>query len=33
MQTDDRYYDLQGRPVSQPGKGIYIYKGKKLVKY
>ena len=33
MQTDDRYYDLQGRPVSQPGKGIYIYKGKKLIKY
>ena len=28
-----KYYDLQGRPVSQPGKGIYIYKGKKLIKY
>lgn len=33
METDDHYYDLQGRPVSQPGKGIYIYKGKKQIKY
>lgn len=28
----DTYYDLQGRPVSEPGHGVYIYKGKKVVK-
>jgi hypothetical protein len=26
------YYDLQGRKVTQPRKGIYIYKGKKVKK-
>ena len=26
------YYDLQGRHVGQPAKGVYIYKGKKVVK-
>lgn len=25
------YYDLNGRPVETPEKGIYIYKGKKIV--
>lgn len=29
--TDDSYYDLQGRRVDQPTKGLYIYKGKKVV--
>lgn len=29
----ERYYDLQGRPLSgKPSKGIYIYKGKKVIK-
>lgn len=29
----DRYYDLQGRPLNgKPNKGIYIYKGKKVIK-
>lgn len=28
----DRYYDLQGRPVSEPKRGhIYIYKGRKVI--
>ena len=27
----DTWYDLQGRPVAQPGKGIYIKNGKKVV--
>ena len=27
---DDIYYDLQGRPVAQPKKGIYIVNGKKV---
>lgn len=26
------YYDLQGRPVSNPSHGIYIYKGKKIIR-
>ncbi|MBR4217735.1 MAG: hypothetical protein IKR71_01650 [Bacteroidales bacterium] len=26
-----RYYDLQGRPVSQPSKGLYIKNGKKYL--
>ena len=30
--SDDNYYDLQGRRVVIPGKGIYIHKGKKIVK-
>ena len=33
--TDDyseEYYDLQGRRVKQPGKGVYIYKGKKVIR-
>ena len=29
--TDANYYDLQGRKVAQPGKGIYIHKGKKVI--
>ena len=29
--TDTRYYDLQGRPVDSPVRGIYIYKGRKVV--
>lgn len=30
--ANDRYYDLQGRPVKTPRKnGIYIYRGKKIV--
>lgn len=27
---DDKYYDLSGRIVEKPVKGIYIYKGKKI---
>ena len=28
----DAYYDLQGRKLSgKPNKGVYIYKGKKIV--
>lgn len=30
--ADDNYYDLQGRQVATPGKGVYIHKGKKIVK-
>ena len=30
--SNDRYYDLQGRPVAQPTKGLYIKDGKKYVK-
>ena len=30
--TDGNYYDLQGRPVEKPTKGIYIVNGKKVVK-
>ena len=29
--TDDLYYNLNGQQVRQPGKGIYIHKGKKVV--
>lgn len=29
--TIDRYYDLQGRSVEAPGKGIYLKNGKKVV--
>jgi len=29
--TIDRYYDLQGRSVENPGKGIYLKNGKKVV--
>lgn len=28
---DDRYYDLQGRPVSHPSNGIYIHHGRKVL--
>ena len=36
LQTDntsltDRYYNLQGQPVTNPTKGIYIHNGKKVV--
>ncbi len=30
--TDDAYYDLQGRKINTPTKGVYIHKGKKFVK-
>ena len=29
--TNNRYYDLQGRHVAQPTKGLYIVNGKKVV--
>jgi hypothetical protein len=29
--TIDNYYDLQGRRVAQPTKGLYIVNGKKVV--
>lgn len=28
---DENYYDLQGRRVQNPARGIYIYKGKKII--
>ena len=28
---DERWYNLQGQPVVNPTKGIYIRKGKKIV--
>ena len=28
---DGKIYDLQGRRVSRPGKGIYIVNGKKMI--
>ncbi len=30
--TAERYFDLQGRPVANPTKGLYIVNGKKIVK-
>ncbi|MBQ8154074.1 MAG: M4 family metallopeptidase [Prevotella sp.] len=30
---DNKYYDLQGRPVSQPSHGVYIHQGKKVIKH
>ena len=30
--TDNSYYDLTGRRISQPQNGIYIYKGNKYIK-
>ncbi len=29
--SDDRYYNLNGQAVSNPTRGIYIYKGKKYI--
>ena len=29
--TDTPYYDLQGRPVANPARGIYIKDGRKVV--
>ena len=29
--TNNRYYDLQGRKVAQPTKGLYIVNGRKVV--
>jgi hypothetical protein len=29
--TNDRYYDLQGRSVRTPAKGLYVRDGKKVV--
>ena len=31
LTTDNVVYDLQGRRVSQPAKGLYIVNGKKIV--
>lgn len=31
-ENDSPYYDLQGRKVKQPSRGIYIHQGKKVVK-
>ena len=31
MPKDGKIYDLQGRRVSRPGKGIYIVNGKKMI--
>ena len=31
-EADDRYYDLQGRRISQPNKGIYIRNNKKIIR-
>ena len=31
QQADGRYYDLMGRPVSNPMGGIYIHNGKKIL--
>ena len=31
-EADGQCYDLQGRRISQPQKGIYIVNGKKMVK-
>ncbi|MBR6431621.1 MAG: hypothetical protein IKS64_02115, partial [Muribaculaceae bacterium] len=31
QQMDNRYYDLMGRPVSNPTGGIYIHNGKKIL--
>ena len=31
IQTSDRIYDLQGRPVVNPTKGVYIRNGRKVV--
>ncbi len=30
--ASDKYYDLSGRPVSSPQKGLYIHNGKKVVR-
>lgn len=30
--ADSRYFDLQGREIKNPGRGIYILNGKKLVR-
>lgn len=29
--SDDSYYDLSGRRISNPVKGVYIHKGKKVI--
>lgn len=29
-EADDKYYNLKGQRVEKPGKGIYIFKGKKV---
>ena len=31
-EADDKYYNLKGQRVEKPGKGIYIFKGKKVKK-
>ena len=30
-QSDDAFYNLQGQRVDNPGKGLYIRNGKKVV--
>lgn len=32
LQKTDQYYDLQGRRVTEPRRGIYIQNGKKIIK-
>jgi len=29
--TDGEFYDLQGRKIKAPGKGLYIKNGKKYI--
>ena len=29
--TNDNFYDLQGRKIEKPTKGLYIHNGKKVV--
>ena len=29
--SDDRYYDILGRPVTEPAHGLYIHRGKKVM--
>ena len=31
LRVENSYYDLQGRRVVQPTKGLYIVNGKKLI--
>jgi hypothetical protein len=31
LKANGQYYDLQGRKVAQPAKGLYIVNGRKVV--
>lgn len=31
-ETDGNYYNLKGQHVAKPGKGVYIYKGRKIMR-